>query len=75
MACECLLGIPIALTIFCHLDNPINNKLWFINHLIHLYLFLDILSQCFTVRKCIEFEIACIYIQTCDEIVFDWSFL
>ena len=73
VVCKCLFGLQVALTIFCHLDNPINNKLWLIHHLIHLYLLSDILSPCFTVRNWFEFEIACIYIQTCDEIVFHWS--
>ena len=27
VACKCLFGIPVALSILCHLDNPINNKL------------------------------------------------
>ena len=55
---------------FCHLDNPINNKLLLINHCFHLYLLLGILSQCCTVRKRFEFEIACIYIQTCDFLIY-----
>ena len=75
MACKCLFTIPVASCFAYHLDNPMKNKLYLLKHLFHLYLLLDILSQCFTVRKSFKFEIACFYIQACDEIEFNWTIL
>ena len=50
VAYKCLFGIPVASSIFCHLDNLINNKLWVINYLIHS---LD-LSLCCIIQFCMD---------------------